>query len=139
MIVIDFEEAVTYEQEQVITEALEAAFVELMPRVKKPFFINVDPCPTLYQDEGIDGDCMCEDDREFTIRIDTGLSLTQMAITAAHEMVHVQQYLSGRMQQIDGNTIRYEGVDYDVNMEYSERPWEIEAHKLEESLKGKVI
>ncbi len=131
MIVIDYETHCSEHAKQTIDDALIFACGELMPRTKKPFFVNVYPIYNLTETQGVNGDCLDEGDREFTIRIDTSLPIKELITTLVHEMVHIQQYLSKRLFQKTGRIMRFEGVDYNTDMEYNERPWEIEAHALE--------
>tara|TARA_R110000868_G_scaffold274852_5_gene534552 strand:+ start:1766 stop:2029 length:264 start_codon:yes stop_codon:yes gene_type:complete len=82
---------------------------------------------------------MDEEDREFTIRIDVSLPLNEMISTILHEMVHVKQYLSGTLKQPRPGVAVYKRVDYDWEMEYDDRPWEIEAHCKEKQLAEKYF
>jgi len=63
------------------------------------------------------GDCMYEEDKEFTIRLNKRLPIPQLEITLIHEMVHVDQYLKGK--------------EMDNTSPYFERWQEREAHKKE--------
>ena len=78
---------------------------------------------------------MDEGDREFTIRIDVSLPLEQMIETILHEMVHVWQYVSKRMVYKWVHEVRFDKEVYSWDMPYDERPWEIEAHAKEKTLK----
>ena len=115
-------------------DAVMFACKQLMPRVRKPFYINIRPIPKLTETQGVNGDCMDEEDREFTIRIDISLPLNEMISTILHEMVHVQQFLSGKLKQPQPGKAVYKRVDYDWEMDYNDRPWEIEAHTKEKQL-----
>ena len=63
------------------------------------------------------GDCMYEENKEFTIRLNKRLPIPQLELTLIHEMVHVDQYLKGK--------------EMDNTSPYFERWQEIEAHKKE--------
>lgn len=65
------------------------------------------------------------DEDEVIVTIAKRLSLREMIVTLFHELVHVQQYASGRLEH--GG--KWLGKVYDCA--YIELPWEIEAHKLE--------
>lgn len=134
-LVLDFERKCAKYRKRAIEEGIEFAFKTLMPRVKNPVYINIRPIRDLAAKAGVHGDVMDEGDREFTIRIDVSLSLDEMVSTILHEMVHVQQYLSGRLKQPYPGTAVFERVDYDWDMSYDARPWEIEAHAKEKQLK----
>ena len=46
----------------------------------------------------------------------------------SHELIHVQQYATGRLTLIDSVTIRYNGTNYDINkVPYKDREWETDA------------
>lgn len=78
---------------------------------------------------------MDEDDGEFTIRIDTTLSIELIVSTILHEMVHVQQYFTGNLKHKWTNEVTYKKVVYKYDMNYDDRPWEIEAWEKEQQLK----
>lgn len=76
--------------------------------------------------------CMQEDEREFTLTISNKIvkhkDETYYLESLAHELKHVQQYVSGRL--VDGplNIVFWEGATFicwDEN--YFDQPWEIEA------------
>jgi hypothetical protein len=105
-----------------IENAIVLAKDELMPRVRK-LYINIKPMKNLLDRYGVYGDCMDEEDREFTIRIDTSISVDDMVSTVLHEMVHVKQHVYNEPMRAD--------------LPYKDRPHEIEAHALEKQLKEK--
>lgn len=135
MIVIDFESKCAKYRKKAIEEAILVASSHLMPRIKKPVYINIRPIRKLAEKQGVYGDCMDEGDREFTIRIDVSLPLEQMIETILHEMVHVWQYVSKRMVYKWVHEVRFDKEVYSWDMPYDERPWEIEAHAKEKTLK----
>jgi hypothetical protein len=65
------------------------------------------------------------DDDEVIVTIAKRLSLREMIATLFHEMVHVQQYDSGRLE----HGCKWLGEVY--KCAYEELPWEIEAHEME--------
>lgn len=133
--VVEFERKCAKYRQRAIKEALDFAFSNLMSRTRNPIYINIQPSKTLAEKQGVYGDCMDEGDREFTIRIDTSISLDDMVSTIIHEMIHVQQYLTKRLRQPYFGKAVFERVDYDWDMPYDDRPWEIEAHTKEKQLK----
>jgi hypothetical protein len=135
MIVIEYESKCSKKRQQAIDAAVFCAAEALMPRIKKPVYINIRPIRKLAEKQGVYGDCMDEGDREFTIRIDVSLPLEQMIETVLHEMVHVWQYVSKRMVYKWVHEVKFDKGVYDWDMPYDERPWEIEAHAKEKSLK----
>ena len=134
MVVVEFTRKCSKKRYDAIMDAVMFACKQLMPRVRKPFYINIRPIPKLTETQGVNGDCMDEEDREFTIRIDVSLPLNEMISTVLHEMVHVQQFLSGKLKQPQPGKAVYKRVDYDWEMDYNDRPWEIEAHTKEKQL-----
>ena len=57
----------------------------------------------------------------------------------SHELIHLQQYSSGRLIRMEDHFMMFDGEAYNVNeIPYKERPWEIEAFKNETDLKIKV-
>lgn len=85
------------------------------------------------------------DDSEVSIEIamfsdGQPIPFNEVQKTIAHEMVHAQQYLSGRLVQCplqmddNGNLIcKYIWCNKEyLSPKYSERPWELEAEQLED-------
>jgi len=135
MIVIDFENKPARYRRRAIIDSVMFAAKQLMPRIKKPVYINIRTIQKLTEKQGVYGDCMDEGDREFTIRIDVSLPLDEMISTILHEMVHVHQYLTEKMKQNWVHEIIFEKNVFETEMDYDSRPWEIEAHKKEKELK----
>ena len=137
MIVIDFETKCAKYRKKAIVDAVNFASTQLMSRIRKPVYINIRAIRKLAEKQGVYGDCMDEGDREFTIRIDVSLPLDEMISTILHEMVHVWQYVSKRMVQNWVHEVRFAKEVYSADLPYDDRPWEIEAHRLEKELKEK--
>jgi hypothetical protein len=137
MIVIDFETKCAKYRKKAIVDAVNFASTQLMPRIRKPVYINIRAIRKLAEKQGVYGDCMDEGDREFTIRIDVSLPLQEMISTILHEMVHVWQYVSKRMVQNWVHEVRFAKQVYSSDLPYDDRPWEIEAHRIEKELKEK--
>ena len=110
MIVIDFENKTARYRRKAIIDSVMFAAKQLMPRIKKPVYINIRTIRKLTED---------------------------MVSTVLHEMVHVHQYLTGRMKQKWGDEIIFEKKVFEAEMDYDSRPWEIEAHNKEKELKVK--
>jgi hypothetical protein len=137
MIIIDFQNKCPRYKKKAITAAAWFAFNTLMPRVRKPIFINIRTIRNLAEKKGIYGDVVDEGDREFTVRIDVSLPLEELISTMLHEMVHVWQYTTKRMVYKLVHEVRFNKDVYSWDMPYNDRPWEIEAHKMEKQLKEK--
>jgi hypothetical protein len=137
MIIIDFQHKCPKYKKKAITAAAWFAFNTLMPRVRKPIFINIRTIRKLAEKQGVYGDVIDEGDREFTVRIDVSLPLEELISTMLHEMVHVWQYTTKRMVYKWVHEVRFNKDVYSWDMPYNDRPWEIEANKLEKQLKEK--
>ena len=109
---------------------------ELMPRHRK-IYVTIHFMKNLRKNEGIHGDCLDEEDREYTIRVDSTQARKEIISTIIHEMVHVYQYVTGKMKQKWVHEVVFEKKVYPWDMEYQERPWEIEAHTFEKDLYAK--
>jgi hypothetical protein len=73
----------------------------------------------------------CDEGEEVIITIAKRLSLREMIVTLFHEMVHVQQYVSGRLE----HGSKWLGKVYECS--YAELPWEVEAHLIEQEMMEK--
>jgi hypothetical protein len=98
--------------------------------------IDIQLTSKLFKEDGVIGDVIWEDrnhkPRWFTMRVDTGVSKRRMLETIAHEMVHIAQFATGRLVELDRTRYhRWEGKIYKKQLNYWDRPWEIEAHGRE--------
>lgn len=112
---VEFESKFAKNKEELICKAIGYGQSKLFPH-EDEVYINI----TAINKQGVCGDCMFEDDNEFTIRLNKSLSLSDLITTVLHELVHVKQYLEC-MEMIN-------------DLPYDERPHEIEAHALEKEL-----
>jgi len=76
------------------------------------------------------GFCDFEDD-EIIVTIAKRLSVHEMLLTLFHEMIHVHQYASGRLE----HGSKWLGKVY--KCAYDDLPWEIEAHAMEKTMMEK--
>lgn len=112
----------------------------MSPQLVKNLDITIQLVKNLSVKEGVYGDCIWEDDdvrpREFIIRADCSLRLRRILETIAHEMVHVKQWAMGEMREMSrpANKTKWKGQLFETEMEYWDRPWEIEAHGREVGL-----
>ena len=116
--IVEFESRFAKKKQDLICDVIAFGSDELFPHTGD-VYINI----TAINKQGVCGDCMYEDDNEFTIRLNRSLSLSDMIITLLHELVHVSQYLKNMVM--------------DTESPYEERWQEIEAHTLEKQLKEK--
>ena len=85
--------------------------------------------------EGCEGSCIWDEwedrktPRSYTIELDSSVSLRNILINLAHEMVHVKQWVKGEMYEYTNpNLVRFMKKKVDIsNMNYYDYPWEIEA------------
>jgi hypothetical protein len=57
----------------------------------------------------------------------------------SHELIHLQQYSSGRLIRMEDRFVMFNGEVFNVdNIPYKDRPWEIDAFKKEKDLKMKL-
>jgi hypothetical protein len=119
--------------EKTIAAAAHFTKQQLFPRHRN-VSVTFELIKTLRSKEGVHGDVMDDEDREFTIRVDTSQSEQDLVATVIHEMVHVYQYVTKRMEQRWSHEIIFEKRAYSHDVEYCNRPWEIEAHALERDL-----
>tara|TARA_B100001093_G_scaffold514086_1_gene587373 strand:+ start:1744 stop:2199 length:456 start_codon:yes stop_codon:yes gene_type:complete len=78
--------------------------------------------------DGNMGDCI-GDTSDVDIRINKTMDWKDQMITLAHEMVHAEQFLRGKLT--DGAYWRNRNYE---KCEYERLPWEMSAHQLEEKL-----
>ena len=115
MMIVELQNIKSVKFQDLICDVLEFGRKKLFPR-NKHVYINI----IAMRNRGVYGDCMYEDDRDFTIRFDTTLPQNEIVATLLHELVHVKQYL------------HKEEMYYDLP--YDERPHEIEALAKEKQL-----
>lgn len=85
----------------------------------------------------VHGYCVQEDYRDYLIELRNGLRGEPLIRTVIHELVHVKQYVTGRLEQehIDdrGPKMYWNTIDMS-HVEYDDQPWEQEAEQLENEL-----
>ena len=93
---------------------------------------------TLRLPEGILGLIQYERDsvyipeNQFIIWLNSRASFSEQSTSLAHEMIHVKQYLDGRLSEIDDKTLQWEGEEFRnfQRIPHDMRPWESEAIEL---------
>jgi len=113
--IVEFEGKFAKIKEDLICNAIAFGANKMFPN--EDVYINIQAV----KKEGLCGDCMYEDDNEFTIRLNRSLTLSELVTTVLHELVHVSQYLKGMVM--------------DTTSAYEDRWQEIEAHAMEKQLK----
>ena len=113
--IVEFESKFSKKKQNIICDAIAYGASKLFPETDD-VYINI----SAIRKQGVCGDCMFEDDNEFTIRLNKSIFFSDLITTVLHELVHVKQYL--------------EGMEMVNDLPYDERPHEIEAHALEKEL-----
>lgn len=116
--IVEFEGRFARVKEDLICDVIAFGANELFPE-EDDVYINI----AAINKQGVCGDCMFEDDNEFTIRLNKSLSISDLVTTVLHELVHVSQYLNNMVM--------------DTESDYWDRWQEIEAHAMEKQLKDK--
>ena len=86
---------------------------------------------------GVDGFCTQEEEFDYTIQLNSSLRGEDLRRTIIHELVHVWQYVVGYLEQehVDGLGPRMIWMGEDLTSEeYKNRPWEKQAHEIEDDL-----
>lgn len=104
-------------------------------RLLNTLYIDIKLVRNLTDKEGMEGSCIWDEweakstPRSYTIELDSSVSLRNILINLAHEMVHVKQWICGEMYEyVDPNVVRFMKKKVDIsNMNYYDFPWEIEA------------
>ena len=109
-------------QQRTIEDALWFAKSYLLPRHK----IDEIEIESVW-DLCADGDCYDADDRSYIIRVNKDLSKEDLLTTIFHEFVHIKQHIK---KEFGGDVF---GISNE-EVAYMDRPYEIEAFRLEKEL-----
>lgn len=130
---IIFANRVSKRKRDLITRAAEFTKRELFPRTKD-VTVEFAMIKNLNEREGVFGDVFESDYRWYDIRLDNDMDDIELVSTVIHEMVHVKQYAKNEMKQLEGFKTRFNRRVYEKDISYEDRPWEQEAHDLENLL-----
>lgn len=106
-------------------------------RLLKTIKININLKRGMVKKDGAEGTCIWDDwedlrktPREFTIELDCGVTIRNILINLAHEMVHMKQWVRGDMYEYSNpHMVRFMKKKYDMSeIAYWDYPWEIEAY-----------
>lgn len=68
---------------------------------------------------------------KYFIYLDTGQRESKIITVITHEMIHIQQYETGRLIQISEYLVSFDAEKYYLlEVPHEQRPWEIEANRL---------
>ena len=104
---------------------------------KKRTRIKIELVPGLVKRQGYRGLANQVSKNLFQIKLDASLKPQNLIRCLAHEMIHVQQWLSGQMKDMYGQSFKVQWgkrMYRPEKLAYSKHPWEIQAHKLEKVL-----
>jgi hypothetical protein len=91
--------------------------------------------------EGVYGYCSVLDcnyrPREFEIELHNQMNSDQYLQTLFHELWHVYQHVMGNLKDKHGKRL-WRGIDH-TQTDYSDQPWEVEAHQIEEQLYNEYL
>lgn len=103
--------------------------------------ITIEGAPGLLDDDGelaySHWEYEWEQPCDFRIVVDTDIKLRLLFTTIAHEMVHVKQYATEELKERFEPNQKHIWQDQEFvteNIDYYDRPWEIEAHGRETGL-----
>jgi hypothetical protein len=81
-----------------------------------------------------------DDTWEFEIKVDSSMKDYPLLVSLAHECVHLAQYYSGDLEELNQGTTRWMNEWYSLSKtKYWDRPWEIEAYGREMGLVEKFV
>ena len=103
----------------------------------KTIEVNINLKRGMLLEDDAEGTCIWDDwddlrktPRDFTIELDCGVTIRNMLVNLAHEMVHMKQWVKGDMYEYSNpHMVRFMKKKYDMsNIDYWDFPWEIEAY-----------
>ena len=106
-------------------------------RLLKTIKININLRQGMLKKDDVEGTCIWDDwddlrktPRDFTIELDCGVTIRNMLVNLAHEMVHMKQWVKGDMYEYSSpHMVRFMKKKYDMSeIAYWDYPWEIEAY-----------
>jgi hypothetical protein len=111
-------------------------------RMKNSLDITIRIEKDLYEKRSIWGDMCCDDEERspkyFDIRLNYSgkQSFATLIKVLCHELIHVVQFATRRLRYLSGPyRIGFLSEHYSSDVvEYDDRPWEIEAHELEDEV-----
>jgi hypothetical protein len=112
----------------------------IKPQMSSKVKINIVFCDLIKNNKNYGDACFTKSawrPRDFEIRIEQRLRKKMLLRVLAHEMAHVQQWVSGRMIDLSDGSIRYAKKQYPSTWTKKEPwklPWEKEAIMAEENL-----
>lgn len=112
-----------------VADAAYYAYSELLPRRKKPVYLEID---IERVEKGFEGFCHESGEDEYYIEVSNKIKSEDLITAIFHEMVHIKQGVRKELIEKEGRQY-WKGEDH-TNTEYYDQPWEIEAYQLQEEL-----
>ena len=82
--------------------------------------------------------CIIGEHNQYVIYIDD-LSRYESLTILSHELIHLEQYSSGKLIRMEDHFIMFNGEMFNIdNVAYKDRPWEIEAFNKEKDLRARL-
>lgn len=101
-------------------------YARLLGIADREFTVRIDRVKST----GLRGSCFPTDDEEPEYKIELDRRNDSIYETLAHEMVHIKQYVTGQLSDLENGGTLWEGVTFpsdDSEDGYWNAPWEIEA------------
>lgn len=120
----------------IIKEAVERSLLHLLPLCDDTLCVNVE----VALDEDIGDACGLvdeEDELEYTIFLNQAILDDDVELfkTVCHECIHIKQYFNKELEHLNQYRVVFNNKVYDTfTTKYEDRPWEQEAHKVEQRL-----
>lgn len=74
------------------------------------------------------------------IYINQRIARTDQLLAIAHELIHTEQYVSGRLKQVSPTIFSWDKKHINIlRCKYQDRPWEKEAHRRSKVLKASYL
>lgn len=103
--------------------------------------VSVDLAQGLKRKEHCRGMAHQNSKRGYLIKLDAGLKPLALVRCLAHEMIHVNQWLTGKMEDLNHRyQVRWGSRFYHPgDLRYNKHPWEIEAYRYDKGLAQNFI
>ena len=127
-------------QREVVQSVADYVIDKLLPRHR-----NLEVLISLknLKKDGVEGWCMQEEERLFSVDIEKTMSLKEIIVCVCHELVHVKQYVKREMvdfydKKAQNRKIRWKKTVYGYGTAYARQPWEKEAFKMQDELANEI-
>lgn len=78
--------------------------------------------------------------KDYQIFLDSSLSRQVIIETLAHELIHIDQFRSGRLVELSNQEVLFRDQVYEVSsIDYEDRPWEREAFRHQRPIQRHIL